>query len=82
MSTTGIVRKIDELGRIVLPMELRKTLDLNVKDSIEITADKGTIILKKFSPACIFCGKETKVTTFKNKNVCQKCLEEIKSQLD
>lgn len=82
METTGIVRKLDELGRIVLPMELRKTLDLKVKDSLEITTDKGSIILKKFSPACIFCGKETKVADFKGKNVCSKCLEEIKAQLD
>ena len=82
MSTTGIVRKLDELGRIVLPMELRKTLGLNVKDSIEITVDKGSIVLRKFSPACIFCGRETKVANFKDKNICSKCLEEIKSQLD
>lgn len=82
METTGIVRKLDELGRIVLPMELRKTLDLKVKDSIEITTDKGSIILKKFSPACIFCGKETKVTDFKDKNICLKCLEELKAQID
>jgi len=82
METTGIVRKLDELGRIVLPMELRKTLDLKVKDSIEITTDKGAIILKKFSPACMFCGKETKVTDFKGKNVCLKCLEELKAQID
>lgn len=82
MGTSGIVRKLDELGRIVLPMELRKTLDLKVRDSIEITADKGSIILKKYSPACIFCGKDTKVVDFKGKNVCSKCLQEIKTQLD
>lgn len=82
MGTAGIVRKLDELGRIVLPMELRKTLDLKVRDSIEITVDKGVIILKKYSPACIFCGKETKVTDFKDKNVCSKCLLEIKAQID
>ena len=82
MGTAGIVRRLDELGRIVLPMELRKTLDLKVKDSIEITVDKGAIVLKKYSPACIFCGKETKVADFKGKNVCSKCLHEIKSQLD
>ena len=82
MGTTGIVRKLDELGRIVLPMELRKTLDLKVKDSIEITADKGVITLKKYSPACVFCGKERKVADFKGKNICANCLEEIKAQLD
>ena len=82
METTGIVRRLDELGRIVLPMELRKTLDLKVRDAMEIATDKGAIILRKFSPSCIFCGKETKVTDFKGKNVCSKCLEEIKAQLD
>ena len=82
MGTSGIVRRLDELGRIVLPMELRKTLDLKVRDSIEITADKGSIILRKYSPACIFCGKDTKVADFKGKNVCSKCLQEIKTQLD
>lgn len=82
MGTTGIVRKLDELGRIVLPMEFRKTLDLKVRDSIEISADKGSIVLKKYSPACIFCGKDTKVAEFKGKNICSKCLQEIKTQLD
>lgn len=82
MGTTGIVRRLDELGRIVLPMELRKTLDLNVKDSIEITVEKGAIVLKKYSPACIFCGKESKTASFKGKNICSKCLQEIQTQLD
>lgn len=82
MGTTGIVRRLDELGRIVLPMELRKTLDLKVKDSIEISVEKGSIVLRKYSQSCVFCGKETKITDFKGKNVCSKCLEEIKTQLD
>lgn len=82
MGTTGIVRKIDELGRIVLPMELRKTLDLKVKDSIEISVDKGSIILKKYSPACMFCGKDTKIANFKEKNICLRCLQELKAQVD
>ena len=72
MGTAGIVRKLDELGRIVLPMELRKTLDLKVRDSIEISVEKGAIVLKKYSPACVFCNKETKVADFKGKNVCSK----------
>lgn len=82
MGATGIVRKLDELGRIVLPMELRKTLDLNVRDSIEISVDKGAIVLKKYSPACVFCGRESKTANFKNKNICSKCLQEIQTQLD
>ena len=77
MKSTGIVRKIDELGRIVLPMELRKTLNLNIKDSIEIYVEGESIILKKYEPCCIFCGEATNVTQFKGKNVCDKCKNEL-----
>ncbi|MDD2627860.1 MAG: AbrB/MazE/SpoVT family DNA-binding domain-containing protein [Clostridia bacterium] len=79
MKTTGIVRKLDELGRIVLPMELRKTLNLQIRDSIEITADKDTIFLRKYSSSCIFCSKEDELSDFKGKLVCRKCLDEIKN---
>lgn len=57
MKSTGIVRKVDDLGRIVLPIELRRTLDINERDSIEIFVDGNQIVLKKYSPSCIFCGK-------------------------
>ena len=77
MKSTGIVRKIDELGRIVLPMELRRTLNLNIKDSIEIYVEGESIILKKYEPCCIFCGEATNVNHFKGKNVCDKCLKEL-----
>lgn len=56
MKSTGIVRKIDELGRIVLPIEIRNTLDIKPKDSIEIFVDDDKIVLKKYQPSCIFCG--------------------------
>ena len=56
MKSTGIVRKVDELGRIVLPIELRRTLDIAEKDAIEIYVDGASIILKKYEPTCIFCG--------------------------
>lgn len=77
MKSTGIVRKIDELGRVVLPMELRRTLNLNIKDSIEIYVEGESIILKKYEPCCIFCGEATNIDTFKGKNVCAKCKKEI-----
>lgn len=77
MKSTGIVRKIDELGRIVLPMELRKTLNLNIKDSIEIYVEEDRIILKKYEPCCIFCGEATNISQFKGKNVCEACKKEI-----
>ena len=76
MKSTGIVRKVDELGRIVLPIELRRTLDIAEKDAIEIYVDGASIILKKYEPACIFCGEVHDVTQFKN--VCANCLKELK----
>ena len=71
MKSTGIVRKVDELGRIVLPIELRRTLGIDIKDSIEIYVDNSTIVLKKYEPTCIFCGESEDVTTYRDKNVCK-----------
>ena len=78
MKATGIVRKVDELGRIVLPIELRRTLDINIKDPMEIFVDDEYIILKKYTPACIFCGSATDIKRIKDKNVCANCLQEMK----
>lgn len=77
MKSTGIVRKVDELGRIVLPIELRRTLDIEVKDALEIYVDGSQIILKKYEPACIFCGNAKNVIHFKGKNLCEDCLKEL-----
>ncbi|EPY2306815.1 AbrB/MazE/SpoVT family DNA-binding domain-containing protein [Clostridium sporogenes] len=79
MKNTGIVRKIDSLGRIVLPKELRKAL--NIKDNetpLEIYTEGEQIILKKYAPACIFCGEAKEVINFKGKNICKSCLKELK----
>lgn len=78
MKSTGIVRKVDELGRIVLPIELRRTLNIDIKDSIEIYVENDSIVLKKFEPTCIFCGSNENLKTFHDKNVCGKCLNEMK----
>lgn len=78
MKSTGIVRKVDELGRVVIPIELRRNLDINVKDALEIFVDGEQIILKKYAPACIFCGQAKDVTSYKGKNICPACLEELK----
>lgn len=78
MKSTGIVRKVDELGRVVLPMELRKTLDIAEKDPLEIYVDGNTIILKKYEPACIFCNNAKDVENYKGKNICQDCMQELK----
>ena len=80
MKSTGIVRKIDELGRIVLPIELRRTLDIAEKDPMEIFVEGNTIILKKYEPSCIFCGDAKDIITFKGKNICPRCLAELKDE--
>ena len=79
MKATGIVRKVDELGRIVLPIELRRTLGIDVKDPLEIYVHEDQIILKKYQPACIFCGSGDDVHRIHDKNVCQSCIDELKS---
>lgn len=71
VKATGIVRRVDELGRIVLPVELRRTL--------EIYVDGASIVLRKFRPNCIFCNSSRGVSEFRGKNVCQKCLKELQS---
>lgn len=78
MKSTGIVRKVDELGRVVIPIELRRTKDISEKDALEIFTEGDTIILKKYHPACIFCGQAKDVRNLKGKNVCPKCISEIK----
>ncbi len=78
MKATGIVRKVDELGRIVLPIELRRTLDINIKDALEIYVDGQQIILKKYDPACVFCGEAGNVQNYKGKLICSSCMKELK----
>ena len=78
MKSTGIVRKVDELGRIVLPIEMRRTLDIAEKDSLEIYVEGSAVILRKYKPSCIFCDATKDVSEFKGKNVCPKCLKELK----
>ena len=79
MKSTGIVRRVDELGRIVLPIELRRTLDLGEKDALEISVEGSTVVLKKYRPTCVFCDSARDVFIFKAKNICPKCLKELRS---
>ncbi len=78
MKSTGIVRKVDELGRIVLPIEMRRTLDIGEKDALEIYVEGSSVILKKYKPSCVFCDATKDITVFKGKNICPKCLKELK----
>ncbi len=77
MKSTGIVRKVDELGRIVLPIELRRTLDISEKDALEIFVEGSSVVLKKYRATCIFCDGARDITIFKGKNICPKCLSEL-----
>jgi transcriptional pleiotropic regulator of transition state genes len=81
MKATGIVRKIDELGRVVLPVELRRTMDIKEKDALAIYIDEESIILKKYNPVCVFCGEAKNVTDYKGKNICPACKADIKAGL-
>ena len=81
MKSTGIVRKVDELGRIVLPIEMRRTLDIAEKDALEIFVDGDNIILRKYQPTCIFCDNAKGVISFKGKNVCPDCISKLRSKL-
>ena len=77
MKATGIVRKVDVLGRIVLPKELRTTLDIKVLDPMEIYVEDKLIYLKKYQPQCVFCGEAKGVTAYEDKNICGQCISEI-----
>ena len=81
MKSTGIVRKVDELGRIVLPIEMRRTLDIAEKDALEIYVDGDNIILRKYQPTCIFCDNAKGVISFKGKNVCPDCIAKLRAKL-
>lgn len=88
MKATGIVRKIDDLGRIVIPIEVRRNLDLKSRpkngvddgDSLEIYVEDDSVVLKKYQPSCVFCGEVDDTVNFKNKIICRTCLEEAKKK--
>ena len=79
MKTTGIVRQLDALGRIVLPIELRRTLDIKNKDNLEILVDGNNIILRKHEPNCCFCGNGKDLTAYRGRIICGKCLKDLKA---
>ncbi|MCQ2554154.1 MAG: AbrB/MazE/SpoVT family DNA-binding domain-containing protein [Clostridia bacterium] len=78
MKATGIVRPVDPLGRVVIPVELRRTLNIKTDDSLEVFVDGDYIMLKKYEPACVFCGDAKEVVNVRGKNICKECLKEIK----
>lgn len=77
MKATGIIRKVDDLGRIVLPIELRRMLDIAERDELEIYMENDQIILRKYEPACLFCGSDRKLVSHNGKNVCRNCIRKL-----
>lgn len=79
MKSTGIIRKVDHLGRVVLPVELRRTMDIAERDELEIFIDDDRIVLQKFEPACLFCGSSNSLVSYREKNVCLECVKKLAS---
>ena len=77
MKSTGIIRKLDELGRVVIPKEIRNKLKIEERDSIEIYLDGESIVLKKYEPGCIFCGNSKDLTLYDGKLICKKCVNKL-----
>ena len=80
MKATGIIRKVDELGRIVLPIELRRNLDIAERDELEIYVDGDNVILHKHEASCIFCGSMRDLRTLRGKQVCRSCREALRDE--
>ena len=77
MKPIGIVRKVDELGRIVVPIELRRTLDIAERDELEIYLDDDKIVLRKYEPSCIFCASSRELVSYRGRNVCTECIRNM-----
>lgn len=77
MKSTGIIRRVDELGRVVIPIELRNKFEIAEKDQIEIYVEGSNIVLKKYEPNCVFCGNSKNLTQYKGKLICDKCSKQI-----
>lgn len=82
MKSTGMVRRVDELGRIVIPAEIRQSLDIHVKDPVEIFTEGDRVVLKKYVPACLFCGSDTELVFFREKRVCKTCAVNLMAEAE
>ena len=81
MKSTGIVRKVDDLGRIVLPIELRRTLDIAERDELEIYLDDDKVVMRKYEPSCVFCSSTWNLVEYCGKNVCSDCIRKMKAEI-
>lgn len=80
MKSTGIIRKVDELGRVVLPVEMRRVLDIEERDAVEISMEDDKIVLRKHENSCVFCGSVEDLKPFKGKDICGTCVQNLKSE--
>lgn len=80
MSTSGFLRRVDELGRIVLPIEMRRALEIEEHDPLEISLDGDAIILRKHQPYCLFCGAVSDLVIYRQRRVCRTCLEALNEE--
>ena len=79
MRAVGCVRQIDKLGRLVLPSDIRRMLNIkDGSDSVEFFVDEDSVVIKKYRPACIFCNSANNIQTYKNQSICQSCLDEMR----
>ncbi len=81
MKALGIVRQIDGLGRVVIPKELRRAMEIKEGDSFELFVEDNTIMMRKYQPACIICGNAKNVVTYKGRNFCPDCIKDISEKL-
>lgn len=82
MKATGIVRRVDELGRVVIPIEIRNQFDISEKDPIEIYVSGSSIVLKKYKPSCIFCDNTENLLSYNDKLICEKCAKDLSNLLE
>ena len=81
MKSTGIVRPVDELGRIVVPKELRRTLGIGNGDSVEIFTEDDKIILRKYRPGCVFCDNVDDLSEYQGKVICGECIKNLRERI-
>lgn len=77
MKSTGIIRKVDELGRVVLPVEIRRRLDIAERDELEFYLEDDRVVLKKYEPSCIFCASGCNLVNYHGRNVCMDCIHKL-----
>ncbi len=80
MISIGKIRILDDLGRFLIPSELRKIMDIDVQDPIEVYVEDNNIIIKKYIPSCVFCGEKSNNIEYMGRSICKKCLSEMRKE--